>query len=155
MRVFATVGFVAAVAAGVMGESHTVTFQNRCGRGTPQLIQAGNVLSSGAPFTSNGPLSAAIAYLQTGQCLLNGEKCTTAELTLKNPTSPGAGSSADISLIPPHAFSVATGFTYNNGCSNGTDCTNANCPLAFRKPDDNFAQIQCEANNAGLLITFC
>ncbi|KAF9473063.1 glycopeptide [Pholiota conissans] len=144
-----------AVVIGAHAESHTVTFDNRCGRGTPMLIQGPNVLSTGQPFTSNGPLISAIAYLQTGPCLFNGEGCTLVETTLVNPTSPGSGSSSDISLIPPHAFNVAAGFTYNNGCSGHTDCTDANCPTAFHKPDDTQVQVACQANNAGLTIIFC
>lgn len=89
----------------------------------PKLIQAGRVLSSGGAYTSKGPLVAAIAYLQTGPCLLNGEKCTTLETTLKNPTCPGCGSSTDVSLIPPHKFSVATSFKYTGGCNGvGNGC---------------------------------
>ncbi|CAK5271655.1 unnamed protein product, partial [Mycena citricolor] len=92
-------------AAGVMAEQHTVHFSNNCGFGTPTLIQGPNVLSTGGDFTSNGPLISAIAYLQTGSCGFNGEGCTLVELTLTN-----GFSSADISLIPPHAFSVTSGF---------------------------------------------
>ncbi|KAJ7084370.1 hypothetical protein B0H15DRAFT_848869, partial [Mycena belliarum] len=35
-------------------------------------------------------------------------KCTLLELTMANPVAVGGGSSADISLIDPHTFSVAT-----------------------------------------------
>ncbi|KAF5309378.1 hypothetical protein D9619_012481 [Psilocybe cf. subviscida] len=141
---------------GAMAESHTVTFTNKCGRGTPTLIQGGNVLSTGGSFTSNGPLTAAIAYLQTGSCGFNGEGCTLIETTLRNPTSPGSGSSTDISLISPHAFSVTSGFGYFNGCDNtGADCTNANCPTAFHQSNDNSVQVACQANNVNLAITFC
>ena len=45
-----------------------------------------------------------------GSCGDNGEGCTLIETTLVNPTSPGSGSSTDISLIPPLAFSVTSGF---------------------------------------------
>lgn len=65
------------------------------------LIQGANVLSTGGAYTINGPLSSAIAYLQTGACLFNGEGCTTVETTLRNPPSPGAGSSTDLTLIYP------------------------------------------------------
>ncbi|KAF8959258.1 glycopeptide [Flammula alnicola] len=145
--------------AGVLGahaESHTVHFDNRCGRGTPTLIQGPNVLSSGADYTSNGPLISAIAYLQTGNCLFNGEGCTLIETTLVNPTSPGSGSSTDISLIPPHAFSVTSGFAYFNGCDGqGADCTGANCPTAFHVDTDTQVQVQCQVDNVDLVITFC
>ncbi|CAK5270758.1 unnamed protein product [Mycena citricolor] len=138
------------------GESHTVSFVNKCGFGTPTLIQGPNVLSSGAPFTSNGPLVAAIAYLQTGACGFNGDGCTMVETTLVNPTSPGAGSSTDLTLIAPHSFSVTTGFGYYNGCDGaGADCTGPDCPTAFKVSTDNQVQVQCEANNVNLAITFC
>ncbi|KAJ7200172.1 hypothetical protein GGX14DRAFT_552135 [Mycena pura] len=152
----AAIAVLVAVALGVSAETHTVTFTNRCGFGTPTLIQGGKVLSTGGTFTTNGPLRGAIAYLQTGGCGFNGEGCTLVELTLVNPTTAGSGSSADISLIPPHAFSVTTGFGYFNGCQPaGTDCTNSGCPMAFRKPSDTFAQIACQIDNADLAITFC
>ncbi|KAF9478126.1 hypothetical protein BDN70DRAFT_922134 [Pholiota conissans] len=141
---------------GVNAESHTVHFTNNCGFGTPTLIQGGRVLSTGGDFTSNGPLTAAIAYLQTGSCGFNGEGCTLIETTLVNPTSPGSGSSTDISLIPPHSFSVTSGFGYFNGCDkSGADCTNANCPTAFHQSNDNQVQVACQANNVNLAITFC
>lgn len=89
----------------------------------PTLVQGGRILSTGGDYVSNGPLTAAIAYLQTGNCLLNGENCSTLETTLKNPTCAGCGSSTDVSLIPPHKFSVTTGFGYYNGC----DGTGNNC----------------------------
>ncbi|KAJ7093407.1 Glp-like protein [Mycena belliarum] len=144
------------LAAGVHAERHTVIFDNRCGRGTPMLIQGPNVLSTGGAYTSNGPLNSAIAYLQTGSCGFNGDGCTMVETTLKNPTTPGGGSSTDITLIPPHSFSVTTGFGYYNGCDNtGADCTNANCPTAFHFFNDNHVQVQCQKNDVNLVVTFC
>jgi len=146
-----------ALVANVNAESHTVSFDNRCGRGTPTLIQGGNVLSTGEPFTSNGALSSFIAYLQTGECLFNGEGCTLFEASLQNPTAPGSGSSADISLIAPHAFNVAVGFSYDGSCaSQGTTiCSSPSCDTAFFKPDDTFVQVACQDNDVNLLITFC
>ncbi|KDR69861.1 hypothetical protein GALMADRAFT_1351979 [Galerina marginata CBS 339.88] len=100
--------FLAATIVGVSAETHTVHFDNRCGRGTPTLIQGGNVLSTGGDFTINGPLFGAIA----------------------------------------HSFSVTSGFGYFNGCDgSGADCTNGGCPMAFRNPNDNFAQVACQSNN--------
>ncbi|KJA28795.1 hypothetical protein HYPSUDRAFT_128656 [Hypholoma sublateritium FD-334 SS-4] len=152
--VFSLVLVTAAI--GVQAETHTVHFTNNCGFGTPTLIQGGRVLSTGGDFTSNGPLTAAIAYLQTGSCGFNGEGCTLVETTLVNPTSPGSGSSTDLSLIPPHAFSVTSGFGYFNGCNGaGADCTNANCPTAFHNSNDNSVQVACQADNVNLAITFC
>ncbi|TFK45145.1 hypothetical protein BDQ12DRAFT_674216 [Crucibulum laeve] len=154
VKVFAVV--LAAAAVGVHAEGHTVHFDNRCGFGTPTLVQNGRILSTGGDFRSNGPLTAAIAYLQTGGCGLNGEGCTLIETTLRNPTSPGAGSSTDISLIAPHSFSVTSGFGYFNGCDgSGADCTSGSCPTAFRVPTDNHVQVACQVNDVNLAITFC
>ncbi|EGO00675.1 hypothetical protein SERLA73DRAFT_133651 [Serpula lacrymans var. lacrymans S7.3] len=153
---FAVIVAAAAALAGVQAqESHTVTFNNQCKKGTPTLVQGGKILSTGQPYKSNGPLVSAIAYLQTGPCGLNGESCTLIETTLQNPTTPGSGSSSDISLIVPHTFSVTSGFQYNNGCTGKADCNNANCPEAFHQPNDTTVQVACQAPNAGLVINFC
>ncbi|KAK7057209.1 Glp-like protein [Favolaschia claudopus] len=139
----------------VCAESHTVKFDNRCGFGTPKLIQGGHVLTT-TSYTSPGQISAAIAYLQTGDCLFNGEKCTLLELTMVNPLSVGGGSSADISLIDPHTFSVSASIEFYGGCDGiRTTCDAADCNTAFRQPDDTWVQIACQENNANLLITFC
>ncbi|KAJ6457933.1 hypothetical protein C8R45DRAFT_1221709 [Mycena sanguinolenta] len=157
-----------------LAETHTVSFANKwalhpslCGHllrlaavataRSPTLIgQGGAVLSTGGAYTSNGPLIGAIAYLQTGSCGFNGEGCTLVETTLVNPTSPGSGSSSDLSLIPPHAFSVATSFNYDGACASaGADCNNANCNTAFHNPDDTWVQVACQEDNANLMITFC
>ncbi|KAF7340584.1 Glycopeptide [Mycena sanguinolenta] len=153
----ATLAVIAVAAGKALAESHTVTFANNCGFGTPTLIgQGGAVLSTGGAYTSNGPLTGAIAYLQTGSCGFNGEGCTLVETTLVNPTCAGCGSSTDISLIPPHAFSVTTGFGYLGSCSPaGADCNNANCNTAFHQPSDTFVQVACQADDANLVITFC
>ncbi|KAJ3997128.1 glycopeptide [Lentinula boryana] len=146
---------VVAAATLATAETHTVTFTNLCGKGVPTLKANGVTLSTGKPYTSNGPLEAAIAYLDVG-CGANGEECTTVETTLVNPTSPGSGSSTDITLIPPHAFSVTTGFGYYNGCDGaGADCNNPNCPTAFFKPTDTGVQVACQTDNVDLVITFC
>ncbi|KAF9073135.1 glycopeptide [Rhodocollybia butyracea] len=148
----ALASFIAIAAA----ESHTITFNNKCGKGTPMLIsQTGQVLSKGGSYTSNGPIVGALAYLQTGGCGLNGDFCTTVETTLKNPTSPGAGSSSDVTLIPDHKFTVSAGFGYFNGCDGVKfDCTSANCPGAFTNPT-NGKVVSCQTDNVDLAITFC
>ncbi|KAJ7290608.1 glycopeptide [Mycena rebaudengoi] len=139
-----------------LAETHTVHFTNACGRGTPTLVQGPNVLSRGGDFTINGPLIGAIAYLQTGKsCLMfmrfNGEGCTLVETTLRN-----GFSSTDLSLIPPHSFSVISGFGYFHGCDGaGADCTGPNCPTAFMNPDETFKQVGCPAADVNLAITFC
>ncbi|TFK63787.1 hypothetical protein BDN72DRAFT_861842, partial [Pluteus cervinus] len=88
-------------------------------------------------------------YLQTGNCGLNGEGCTTVELTLKNPNCPGCGSSVDISMIPPLAWNgVSTGFGYYGGCDGaGANCNGPNCNTAFHGSNDNWVQVQCENND--------
>ncbi|KAI1792176.1 hypothetical protein LXA43DRAFT_364350 [Ganoderma leucocontextum] len=151
-----TILALAALVGSVVGETHTVHFDNRCGFGSPVLIAGGKVLSTGGDYTSNGPLTAAIAYLQTGNCGFNGDGCTLVETTLVNPTAPGSGSSTDISLIPPHAFSVTSGFGYYNGCEGtGADCNSGSCSTAFFQPDDTHVQVACQNNDVNLVITFC
>ncbi|PCH42986.1 hypothetical protein WOLCODRAFT_164149 [Wolfiporia cocos MD-104 SS10] len=134
---------VAAAIINVKAETHTVHFFNNCNFGTPYLRnETGDVLSTGQDYTINGPLVGAIAYLQTGNCGDNGENCTLLQTTLLN-----GASVTDISLIPPHAFSVPTGFGYYNGCDDeGGDCTS---------PDDCDVQVSCQADNVDLAITFC
>ncbi|KAJ7828774.1 hypothetical protein B0H14DRAFT_2811463 [Mycena olivaceomarginata] len=171
----ATFAMIAFAAGKALAETHTITFNNNCGRGTPMLIsQTGQVLSTGGAFTSNGPLRGAIAYLQTGMTTrnsssqyLNLNNCEQAaavstarvarflETTLVNPSTAGSGSSTDLSLIPPHAFSVTTGFGYIGGCAPaGADCNNANCNTAFHVPTDTFVQVACQQDNANLVVCF-
>ncbi|KAF9010683.1 hypothetical protein BDQ17DRAFT_1421026 [Cyathus striatus] len=140
----------------ILAEKHTVTFENNCGFGTPRLIQGPKTLSTGDVFTSDGPLTSAISYLQTGDCGFDGIGCSLVELTLINPTCPGCGSSTDISLIPPLAFSVPVDFAYYGGCDGlGATCSTANCKTAFFVPDDNQVQVACQDNDVNLKITFC
>jgi len=143
----------------VNGEQHTVRMLNHCGSGTPTLIsQNGQILSTGADYTQNGPLVGARAYLQGNgvQCGFNGDHCSVVELTLQNvlPGKPGSGSSTDISLIPPLAFSSKIAFNYGKSCK-GAECDDANCPMAFRISTDYSAQVQCETNDVGLTVSFC
>jgi len=149
-----TVAFIAAALAFVQvnAESHTVTFTNNCGYGTPTLKGSdGSTLSTGGAYTAGGSIEGAIAYLQTGSCGANGEGCTLVEATLQN-----GFSSADISLISPHTFSVTSGFAYYDGCDGaGADCNNANCPDAFHSSDQTSVQVGCSADNVNLVITFC
>ncbi|KAL1752118.1 hypothetical protein FB107DRAFT_220609 [Schizophyllum commune] len=150
--------FLLAGASLASAESHTVKFTNKCGTGTPKLYnQSGKLLhSGGGAYKHNGPLVGAIAYLQTGHCGANGDNCPLLETTLRNPTSPGAGSSTDISLIPPHAFTKGIRFEYYNGCDGkGKTCKSAGCKGAFHKTDDYGAQVQCEKNGVDLHVIFC
>nr|BAF46900.1 glycopeptide [Phanerodontia chrysosporium] len=155
-RFFALIAASAVLLLGVAAEQHTVSFTNNCGFGTPLLKANGQTLSTGQTVTFGGPLISAIAFLQTGSCGDNGEGCTLIETTLVNPTSPGSGSSTDISLIPPHAFSVTSGFGYYGGCDGaGADCTYYGCPTAFYNPGDTGVQVACQVDNVNLAITFC
>ncbi|EJF59181.1 glycopeptide [Dichomitus squalens LYAD-421 SS1] len=143
---------MSALISSTLGESHTIHFTNKCGKGTPTLLQNGVILSTGGDYTHDGPIISAIAYhtyasQQPGGCGLNGESCTLIETTLKNPTTAGSGSSTDISLIPPHTFSVTSGF--------GPNCTDANCPDAFHDPSQTWVQVACQTDNVDLAITFC
>ncbi|KAF9447944.1 glycopeptide [Macrolepiota fuliginosa MF-IS2] len=136
---------------GVGAEQHRVRFDNRCGYGIPHLLKDGNVLSQGEEFVSNGSFTSGIAYLQTGDCNLNGEGCTLVEMTLTNPVCPGCGSSVDISLIPPLAYSVPTSFSYFNGCDgNSAACSSPGCGVAFFTPNDDRVQVQCEEHDVGI-----
>ncbi|CAL1707121.1 unnamed protein product [Somion occarium] len=148
--------FVLFTASTVYAEKHTVRFQNHCGHGTPTLIQGAETLSTGQDYTSEGVLSSAIAYLQTGDCGFNGENCAIVEMTLGNSHCIGCGSSVDISLIPSHALNVETSFSFFGGCDgSGATCATKDCKTAFFVPDDNQVQVSCQSNDVGLLITFC
>jgi len=137
-------------------EKHTIRFDNRCGFGTPILVQGGKILSTGEDYTSKGVLSSATAYLQTGQCLLDGENCTLMGMTLRNPTTTGGGSSADISSMPPYGFSVSTSFSYFGGCDGiGATCSDEKCSTVFSKFGHSQDQLACQENNVNILITFC
>ncbi|KIP10579.1 hypothetical protein PHLGIDRAFT_65475 [Phlebiopsis gigantea 11061_1 CR5-6] len=155
-RVFTALLVSVLAFAGVQAETHTVSFTNNCGFGTPLLKAGGTTFSTGGTVTFEGPLISAIAFLQTGGCGDNGEGCTLIETTLKNPTTPGSGSSTDISLIPPHAFSVTSGFGYFGQCNGaGADCTFSGCSTAFHQPGDTGVQVACQSDDVNLAITFC
>ncbi|KIP10569.1 hypothetical protein PHLGIDRAFT_219719 [Phlebiopsis gigantea 11061_1 CR5-6] len=152
---FTVLTIFVALLVGVQAETHTITFINNCGFGTPTLEDNGEVLSTGQTVTVNGPLTGAIAFLQTGSCGYNGEGCTVIKLNLENPTTLGTGSSAEISISPPHAFSVPSGFGFTNGCEGiGGDCTTANCPLGTL-PGGPVSPIACQSNDADIVILFC
>ncbi|KAJ3868342.1 hypothetical protein EV359DRAFT_70623 [Lentinula novae-zelandiae] len=146
-----TILIAAVLVTGALAETHTVVFSNLW----PTLKRN--------TFTSNGPLIAAIAFQRllatyriNAGCGADGQGCTMVETTLVNPTTPGSGSSTDITLIPPHSFSVTTGFGYFNGCNGaGADCISTNCPTAFHNPNDTHVQVACQSDNVNLAITFC
>ncbi|KAJ7342815.1 hypothetical protein DFH08DRAFT_1011210 [Mycena albidolilacea] len=179
---------VALLVGTVRAETHTIEFTNKCGFGTPTFIESGRVLSIGggkdpttlscrtnwitpdSEFTTNGPLINGIAYLQTGACGTSGEGCTTVQANLTN-----GNSCAEVSLVPPHAFSVSTGFGYLSsidiifsaaanfisprffgGCDGvGLDCTSPNCGPPFGQLPGQNDDICCSAANVNLAITFC
>ncbi|TDL18844.1 hypothetical protein BD410DRAFT_792840 [Rickenella mellea] len=145
------------VAANVVPtEEHNIQFNNRCGFGNPTVVVGGKIV--GGNFIATGPIRNAIAFPwhRTGNCGFNGENCTVVETTLQNPTTPGTGSETDITLIPPHTFSVPVAFNYTNGCNGvGRSCPTANCVQAFHEPGDPPVQAACQANNVALAITFC
>ncbi|PCH36247.1 hypothetical protein WOLCODRAFT_156960 [Wolfiporia cocos MD-104 SS10] len=147
------VAMVAAAAALVpaRAETHTVTFINNCGYGTPMLeSQNGDVLSTGAAYTTNGPLIA-IAFLQTGVCGPDGENCAIVETTLKN-----GNSSTALCPNPPYGSQAIIGFSYYNGCDGlGSDCPSATCTDAVQQPNDTCVSVECTADNVDLAITFC
>ncbi|KAI5827892.1 hypothetical protein K523DRAFT_308371 [Schizophyllum commune Tattone D] len=151
---FFRIFFALAVAVLAAAETHTIHFDNACGRGTPMIYQNFKQLHSGpGDYTFQGEARSVIAFLQTGNCGANGEGCTMVEFTLVNG---GQVSSTDVTLIPPHTFSVATGFGYYNGCDGvGNNCQSANCPGAFHQTGDYGAQRQCVHDNVNLAITFC
>ncbi|KAH9054291.1 hypothetical protein EDB87DRAFT_1702199 [Lactarius vividus] len=136
-------------------ESHTIRFDNQCGKGTPQLVVDGEVLSNGEDWRSNHR-RASRGYLQTGRCLLNGEHCTLLEFNLNNPAYAGCGSSMDISLVDPYVLNVPITFSYFNSCDGqGATCTTPDCRTAFHRSDDNQVQVACQVDNVDLQITFC
>ncbi|EPT01257.1 hypothetical protein FOMPIDRAFT_1120772 [Fomitopsis schrenkii] len=145
--------FVAAtVFMHVNAETHIVSFTNNCGYGTPYLWGPNGALySTGDTVEFEGEAQGLISYLQTGNCGNDGEGCTLVEASLIN-----GASSADISLIPPHEFSVTSGFGYYDGCDgSGADCTYDGCPDAFYQSDQTGVQVGCTADNVNLAITFC
>ncbi|VDB95498.1 unnamed protein product [Peniophora sp. CBMAI 1063] len=149
---FSSAAIVLSALAAVRAEQHTIIFTNNCGFGTPTLVApGGGILSTGGGVTFEGEARGLIAYLQTGGCGLNGEGCLIVETSLIN-----GASSTDLSLIPPHSFSVTTGFGYFDGCDGaGADCNNGGCGTAFHQPSDTFVQVGCSASNGNLAITFC
>ncbi|KAI0030058.1 hypothetical protein K488DRAFT_33100, partial [Vararia minispora EC-137] len=138
-----------AAASGVLAEMHTVEFYNLCGSGTPVLMQNGVVLSTGAAYTSDGPLMSILAFLQTGACGPNGENCTVVQANLTNPTCVGCGSAAAVNLFPPYAFSKTTGLGFYNGCDGaGIDCTSPSCPIY--DVTTGLRTVRCQTDNVSL-----
>lgn len=130
------------VISGVYAESHTITFDNRCGYGTvrmpwlcssihvliqyfqPTLKQNFQTLSTGGAYTHDGSFTAAIAYLDNGNCGGSGENCVShkyassrsvmlrresLQVIVETSLINGGVSSTDLSLISPHAFQATTG----------------------------------------------
>ncbi|KAF8993185.1 glycopeptide [Cyathus striatus] len=155
--VFSTLTTVAAFVMYALAEQHTIIFDNRCGRGTPHLVQGSTIHSYVDRFTSNGPFESAIAYLQIGdKCDYDGGGCSLVEMTLKNPTCDGCGSSVDISLITPHSFNVPISYIYEGGscAGRGAICDHDKCPTAFLVPTDTHVQVQCEENDVNFHFSY-
>ncbi|KAF9523728.1 hypothetical protein CPB83DRAFT_798900 [Crepidotus variabilis] len=146
MSIFATLIFAFVVATiGVQAEQHVIHFDNKCGRGTPTLIQGSNVLSTGSDYIINGPILGATAYLQTGRCGFNGENCTAININLAN-----TGSSTQFDVTPPHTSFIAVHFEYTNGCDGkGDTCSSTTCQSGNPPP------VTCDASNVNLAISFC
>ncbi|KAI0321575.1 hypothetical protein OF83DRAFT_1168318 [Amylostereum chailletii] len=152
-RLIAVFSVLALGLAGANAETHTISFENSCGEGTPQLIINGaNVLANGElSFTSDGPISGAVVFLQTGSCGVNGEGCLDVETALQT-----GQSTTDLSLIPPFAFSVATRFMYTNGCDGfGSLCAAADCVGAVHNETDQAQKLSCFADDVNLRVAFC
>ncbi|KAJ7147813.1 hypothetical protein C8R43DRAFT_1237031 [Mycena crocata] len=91
-------------------------------------------------------LLAGISLQQGTKYDFNGEHCTAVEITLKDASERGDdGWSVNLSLIPPLAYFVKTGFKYTNGCTSGAVCGDANCNTAFHTLDQTFTQVACQA----------
>ncbi|KZV76445.1 hypothetical protein PENSPDRAFT_680115 [Peniophora sp. CONT] len=72
---------LASLCAGVLAQTYTIFFDNKCGRGTPTLVdQNGAVLSTGGAYNFNGSIIGASAFLQTGSCGPSGENCCTLKI---------------------------------------------------------------------------
>ncbi|VDB95499.1 unnamed protein product [Peniophora sp. CBMAI 1063] len=110
--------------AGVRAESHTITFTNRCGFGTPTLVSHGAVLSTGGAFTINGPINAT-AFLQTGSCGSNGENCCDLNVSLSASASVcNTPSCVGVSGAPLHCL-VSGGNVEITFCSRLDACLSA------------------------------
>ncbi|KAH9829948.1 uncharacterized protein C8Q71DRAFT_862808 [Rhodofomes roseus] len=142
-------------------ELHTVYIVNNCGKGYPVLGGLyGEFYPTTDPTTTltfQGPAWGLLSYLQytdddgNNVCGKDGEGCTMVEATLSN-----TGSSVDITLIPPHAFSVGAGFAYYGGCNGaGMNCTSAACPGAKHNASEGWLQVSCTSASVSLEITFC
>ncbi|EJD03421.1 uncharacterized protein FOMMEDRAFT_156827 [Fomitiporia mediterranea MF3/22] len=140
------------LAAGALAETHKVTFENKCGKGTPQLQQKNKTVSSTSTYTANSTFESATAFLQTGECGGNGQNCTLIETNLKN----SGNSSTNITLVPPQKFNVPAAFRYEGGCNGtGLNCTSANCTEAIHNRTVSVKPSSCNASNVNLIITFC
>ncbi|EPT01264.1 hypothetical protein FOMPIDRAFT_84920 [Fomitopsis schrenkii] len=145
-------------------EVHYVSFTNNCDKGTPVLGGPyGQFYTGGGSYEFSGPALGLISILSSRSylqytdedgndvCGENGEGCTMVEASLTN-----QGSNADITLIPPHVFSVTSGFGYYGGCDGaGADCTSEDCAPAIRNSSQVGLAVSCAAPNVSLAVTFC
>ncbi|KAE9409376.1 hypothetical protein BT96DRAFT_970278 [Gymnopus androsaceus JB14] len=162
--------------AGTRAETHTVSFLNNCGEGTPTLMQ------NGARFLLEKITQLTVflirpSRISTSPVCANGADCTAVVITLSNeivisPTTTynvhRFGSSSSLLCryrirvrCAPMAktIQVLTRNSidrYYNGCDDlGADCLEAGCIEGYQSGDTAIPQIICEDDNADIVITFC
>ncbi|PLW10940.1 hypothetical protein PCANC_04763 [Puccinia coronata f. sp. avenae] len=131
--------------------AHTVQVNNRCGeKFTMQVPGRGIVTSNGGgAWSYDGDTNGVIASVGNN-CDINGVPCTAAEFSLVSGVT-----SADITLIPPHAYNKSLRITLTNGQSKS--CSSPDCSEAFHSDgNDGLYQIQESGNpNSGITLDFC
>ncbi|KZV68928.1 hypothetical protein PENSPDRAFT_502878 [Peniophora sp. CONT] len=151
-----SLALVLLLANGAYSESHTVSFINNCGFGTPVLLVDEVVVSNGSDYSSDMSIIKGVAYLDQDGCASGGsESCMEIEINLSN-SSP---SFVDILLIPPQVYRSAACVTYSDGCDGASlTCTGPDCSEAIISEDDpsgSGAVLVCEDSDANVIITFC
>ncbi|KAH9931892.1 uncharacterized protein B0H18DRAFT_1208712 [Fomitopsis serialis] len=138
-------------------ETHYVSLVNNCGQGYPVLGGLyGEFYNASETSLFKGPAWGLIAYLQYTDN--NGMHLAAfyARPMVLSLLDRKQRISVDITLVPPHEFSVTTGFGYYGGCDgSGLDCTSADCIEAKHDSSQGDRQIACTAPNVNLAITFC
>jgi len=158
--VVATALFISFVSAD--SEEHTISFVNKCGKGTTTISLDGNVVTTGPTTISAGPFSGFRAYLQQGDCDTDGSGCPYVQATLDNEGL----SHAAIFLLPGAKFTAPIGYKFygsDGSCDGkGQDCTMPHCPEAVTNPTSpgggipiHFAGANCTAPNINLEVRFC
>ncbi|KAK7441040.1 hypothetical protein VKT23_016824 [Stygiomarasmius scandens] len=156
------VAVVAVFAATVSAESHTVTLNNKCGKGTPVFQVAGGQEFSGqGSHTVNGPIKGGLAWIKGafGCGDANGLNCGDVEFTLINPGDDvgNTQNAVDYSLVKNsgnHVFKYrmdfqAHGCTLQPAHKPCTGGTQQQCPGAFTTPTDGTV-FQCTGSDVGV-----